>query len=92
MGEFTIGLGGADGGGLARCRDAATCLGLHADAYNCYQSVIRSGRVWLTLRLALAVAGGSPVKRPPKGMGPPLKSGWRPCPGTQAISLHKHRT
>ncbi|MBI5136990.1 MAG: 2-oxoacid:acceptor oxidoreductase subunit alpha [Nitrospirae bacterium] len=55
MGALSIGIGGAAGDGLARCGDilarTGTRLGLHAYAYNSYQSVIRGGHIWLTLRM-----------------------------------------
>jgi 2-oxoglutarate ferredoxin oxidoreductase subunit alpha len=56
MRELTIGIGGAAGDGLDKSGDALarTCarLGLHVYAHNSYQSVIRGGHIWLTLRLA----------------------------------------
>jgi 2-oxoglutarate ferredoxin oxidoreductase subunit alpha len=54
--ERTIGIGGAAGDGLDKSGDilARTCarLGLHVYAYNSYQSVIRGGHIWLSLRVA----------------------------------------
>jgi 2-oxoglutarate ferredoxin oxidoreductase subunit alpha len=56
MRELTIGIGGAAGDGQARAGDtlarALTRTGLHAYAYNSYQSVIRGGHIFLTLRAA----------------------------------------
>lgn len=56
MRDLVIGIGGAAGDGLARSGDvlAITCTreGLHVYAYNSYQSVIRGGHIWLTVRVA----------------------------------------
>lgn len=56
MRERVVGIGGAAGDGLARSGDALalTCAreGLHVFAYNSYQSVIRGGHIWLTVRVA----------------------------------------
>lgn len=55
--EFTVGIGGAAGDGIASTEDilARTCarLGLQICAYNSYQSLIRGGHIWLRLRAAL---------------------------------------
>ena len=52
--EFTIGIGGAAGDGIASAENilARTCarLGLQICAYNSYQSVIRGGHIWLRMR------------------------------------------
>lgn len=55
MQEVTIGIGGAAGDGLDKSGDTlaktAGRLGLHVYAYNCYQSIIRGGHIWLKVRL-----------------------------------------
>ncbi|MBU6451297.1 MAG: 2-oxoacid:acceptor oxidoreductase subunit alpha [Cyanobacteria bacterium REEB67] len=55
MQEVTIGIAGAAGDGLDKSGDtlARSCgrLGLHVYAYNCYQSIIRGGHIWLKVRI-----------------------------------------
>lgn len=55
MQEVTIGIAGAAGDGLDKSGDtlAKTCgrSGLHVYAYNCYQSIIRGGHIWLKVRI-----------------------------------------
>src|SRR6202045_4738365 len=55
MNEVTVGIGGAAGDGIDKSGDtlAKSCSrsGLHAYAFNSYQSVIRGGHIWLKLRL-----------------------------------------
>ena len=52
--EFTVGIGGAAGDGIASTENilARTCarLGLQICAYNSYQSLIRGGHIWLRIR------------------------------------------
>jgi len=54
--EITVGIAGAAGDGLDKSGDtlarAAGRYGLHVYAYNCYQSLIRGGHIWLRLRIA----------------------------------------
>ena len=51
MQEVTVGIAGAAGDGLDKSGDtlARSCgrLGLHVYAYNCYQSIIRGGHIWI---------------------------------------------
>ena len=58
---FTIGIGGAAGQGIATPGDILAVLfsrrGLHLNAYNAYQSIIRGGHTFLTIR-----AGVDPVE------------------------------
>ena len=55
MNEVTVGIGGAAGDGIDKSGDtlAKSCSrsGLHAYAFNSYQSVIRGGHIWLKLRV-----------------------------------------
>lgn len=55
MQEVTVGIGGAAGDGLDKSGDTlaktAGRLGLHVYAYNCYQSIIRGGHIWLKVRI-----------------------------------------
>ncbi len=55
MQEVTVGIAGAAGDGLDKSGDtlAKSCsrLGLHVYAYNCYQSIIRGGHIWLRVRI-----------------------------------------
>lgn len=55
MQEVTVGIAGAAGDGLDKSGDtlARSCgrLGLHVYAYNCYQSIIRGGHIWLKVRI-----------------------------------------
>src|SRR5215475_5306951 len=52
--DLAIGIGGAAGQGIATPGDILTRLfvrrGLHLNAYNAYQSIIRGGHIFLTLR------------------------------------------
>ena len=51
---FAIGIGGAAGQGVATPGDILALLfsrrGLHLNAYNAYQSIIRGGHTFLTIR------------------------------------------
>ena len=62
--EFTVGIGGAAGDGIASTENVlartSARLGLHICAYNSYQSVIRGGHIWLRMR-------GSEVERQSHG-------------------------
>ncbi|MFH1022372.1 MAG: 2-oxoacid:acceptor oxidoreductase subunit alpha [Planctomycetota bacterium] len=53
--ELVVGIGGAAGDGQGTAGDAlartAARLGLHAYAYNSYQSAIRGGHIWFRVRL-----------------------------------------
>ena len=55
MKEVTVGIGGAAGDGIDKSGDtlakACSRSGLHAYAFNSYQSVIRGGHIWLKLRV-----------------------------------------
>jgi 2-oxoglutarate ferredoxin oxidoreductase subunit alpha len=52
--DFAIGIGGAAGQGIATPGDILARIfvrrGLHVNAYNAYQSIIRGGHIFLTLR------------------------------------------
>jgi len=52
--DFSIGIGGAAGQGIATPGDILARIfvrrGLHLSAYNAYQSIIRGGHIFLTLR------------------------------------------
>jgi 2-oxoglutarate ferredoxin oxidoreductase subunit alpha len=52
--DFAIGIGGAAGQGIATPGDVLARIlvrrGLHVNAYNAYQSIIRGGHIFLTLR------------------------------------------
>jgi 2-oxoglutarate ferredoxin oxidoreductase subunit alpha len=54
--EVTVGFGGAAGDGQAAMADALALVaarsGLQLYAYNCYQSLIRGGHVWLRVRIS----------------------------------------
>ena len=54
--DVTIGIGGAAGDGLDKTGDTlartAGRLGLYVYAYNAYQSIIRGGHIFLTVRLS----------------------------------------
>lgn len=56
MHEVIIGIGGAAGDGLDKSGDTlartAGRLGLHVFAYNSYQSIVRGGHIWLTVRIS----------------------------------------
>ena len=58
--DFAIGIGGENGQGIASTGDILARIfarrGLHVNAYNAYQSIIRGGHTFLTIR-----AGDSPV-------------------------------
>src|SRR5476649_1384154 len=58
---FAIGIGGAAGQGVATPGDIFALIfsrrGLHLNAYNAYQSIIRGGHTFLTIR-----AGVDPVE------------------------------
>ncbi len=58
--DFSIGIGGAAGQGIATPGDILARIfvrrGLHLNAYNAYQSIIRGGHIFLTLR-----TGNEPV-------------------------------
>ena len=51
---FTVSIGGAAGQGVATPGDILTKIfsrrGLHVNAYNAYQSIIRGGHTFLTVR------------------------------------------
>jgi 2-oxoglutarate ferredoxin oxidoreductase subunit alpha len=55
MKDVTVGIGGAAGDGIDKSGDtlakACSRSGLHAYAFNSYQSVIRGGHIWLRLRV-----------------------------------------
>ena len=55
MSDLTIGIGGAAGDGIDKSSEtlakSAARSGLHAYAFNSYQSVIRGGHIWLRLRI-----------------------------------------
>src|SRR5207244_6152599 len=52
--DLAIGIGGAAGQGIATPGDVLARIfvrrGLHVNAYNAYQSIIRGGHIFLTLR------------------------------------------
>src|SRR4029450_11203862 len=52
--DLGIGIGGGGGGGIATPGDILARIfvrrGLHVNAYNAYQSIIRGGHIFLTLR------------------------------------------
>src|SRR6202161_3814914 len=52
--SFSVGIGGAAGQGVATPGDILALLfsrrGLHLNAYNAYQSIIRGGHTFLTIR------------------------------------------
>jgi 2-oxoglutarate ferredoxin oxidoreductase subunit alpha len=52
--DFSIGIGGAAGQGIATPGDILARIfvrrGLHLNAYNAYQSIVRGGHIFLTLR------------------------------------------
>jgi 2-oxoglutarate/2-oxoacid ferredoxin oxidoreductase subunit alpha len=59
--DFSVGIGGENGQGIASTGDILARIfarrGLHLNAYNAYQSIIRGGHTFLTVR-----AGDSPVR------------------------------
>ena len=58
--DFAIGIGGAAGQGIATPGNILARIfarrGLHLNAYNAYQSIIRGGHTFLTIRVSAAVA------------------------------------
>ena len=58
--DFAVGIGGENGQGIASTGNILALIfarrGLHLNAYNAYQSIIRGGHIFLTLR-----AGDQPV-------------------------------
>src|ERR1035441_4794844 len=58
---FAIGIGGAAGQGVATPGDIFALIfarrGLHLNAYNAYQSIIRGGHTFLTIRASEAPVG-----------------------------------
>src|SRR5437762_12381486 len=52
--DFAVGIGGENGQGIASTGDILARIfarrGLHLDAYNAYQSIIRGGHTFLTIR------------------------------------------
>jgi len=59
--DFSVGIGGAAGQGVATPGSVLAKLfvrrGLHVNAYNAYQSIIRGGHTFLTIR-----TGEAPVR------------------------------
>jgi 2-oxoglutarate/2-oxoacid ferredoxin oxidoreductase subunit alpha len=59
--DFAVGIGGENGQGIASTGNILALIfarrGLHLNAYNAYQSIIRGGHTFLTLR-----AGNEPVR------------------------------
>ena len=59
--DFAIGIGGENGQGIASTGNILALIfarrGLHLSAYNAYQSIIRGGHTFLTIR-----AGDGPVR------------------------------
>ena len=59
--DFAVGIGGENGQGIASTGDILARIfarrGLHLNAYNAYQSIIRGGHTFLTIR-----AGETPVR------------------------------
>src|SRR5438046_9256807 len=59
--DFAVGIGGENGQGIASTGDILARIfarrGLHLNAYNAYQSIIRGGHTFLTIR-----AAGTPVR------------------------------
>src|SRR5689334_20516877 len=59
--NFAVGIGGENGQGIASTGDILARIfarrGLHLNAYNAYQSIIRGGHTFLTIR-----AGENPVR------------------------------
>src|SRR5437773_9803918 len=59
--DFAVGIGGENGQGIASTGDILARIfarrGLNLDAYNAYQSIIRGGHTFLTIR-----AGDGPVR------------------------------
>ena len=70
--DFAIGIGGENGQGIASTGNILALIfarrGLHLNAYNAYQSIIRGGHTFLTIR-----AGDGPVRNmKPLGRMPPM--------------------
>ena len=63
--DLSIGIGGAAGQGIATPGDVLARIfvrrGLHLNAYNAYQSIVRGGHIFLTLRTS--DAPGSQLRR-----------------------------
>ena len=59
--DFAVGIGGENGQGIASTGDVLARIfarrGLHLNAYNAYQSIIRGGHTFLTIR-----AGNNPIR------------------------------
>ncbi len=59
--DFAVGIGGENGQGIASTGNILALIlaqrGLHLNAYNAYQSIIRGGHTFLTIR-----AGDGPVR------------------------------
>jgi 2-oxoglutarate ferredoxin oxidoreductase subunit alpha len=59
--DFGVGIGGENGQGIASTGNILALIfarrGLHLNAYNAYQSIIRGGHTFLTIR-----AGGEPIR------------------------------
>jgi len=59
--DFAVGIGGENGQGIASTGDVLARIfarrGLHLNAYNAYQSIIRGGHTFLTIR-----AGDNPIR------------------------------
>src|SRR5215468_6394296 len=59
--DFAIGIGGENGQGIASTGNILARIfarrGLHLNAYNAYQSIIRGGHTFLTIR-----AGENPIR------------------------------
>jgi 2-oxoglutarate ferredoxin oxidoreductase subunit alpha len=59
--DFSVGIGGENGQGIASTGDILARIfarrGLHLNAYNAYQSIIRGGHTFLTIR-----AGDKPIR------------------------------
>src|SRR5258706_9096128 len=59
--DFAVGIGGENGPGIASTGDILARIfarrGLNVNAYNAYQSIIRGGHTFLTIR-----AGDGPVR------------------------------
>ena len=57
--DFAVGIGGENGQGIASTGDILARIfarrGLHLNAYNAYQSIIRGGHTFLTIRARRAL-------------------------------------
>ena len=78
--DFSVGIGGAAGQGVATPGNILAKLfarrGLHINAYNAYQSIIRGGHTFLTIRTSREPVHWRPAlvrqARPPaRDHGPP---------------------